>query len=110
VQGIHVVVNFTDCFISRISPCLNLRNRWLWNLHKLNNQNNNRRITLPPATPTSTDKSFHANEEEDDDDDDDDDLMAKMDALGVGAGDDYDNDDDDDLGNLDDLEAYFKKS
>ena len=38
--------------------------------------------------------------------------MAKMDALGIGAGDDYDDDDDDDddLGNLDDLEAYFKKS
>ncbi|GMI42902.1 hypothetical protein TrCOL_g9228 [Triparma columacea] len=57
-----------------------------------------------------TDESFHANEEEDDDDDDDDDLMAKMDALGIGAGDEYDDDDDDDLGNLDDLEAYFKKS
>jgi hypothetical protein len=36
--------------------------------------------------------------------------MAKIDALGIGAGDDYDDDDDDDLGNLDDLEAYFKKS
>ncbi|GMH49190.1 hypothetical protein TrRE_jg9047 [Triparma retinervis] len=72
----------------------------------------------PPPPPASTENCFQVNAEEDDDDDDDDDdgddLMAKMDALGIGAGDGYgdddDDDDDDDLGNLDDLEAYFKNS